>query len=235
MSHVPPLAGVIGTLPLPNTAPTPEVGETVKAADVQGAVQALLNQDATIEALFLALAGGTMTGAITLAAIPSCLVLPNGGTIQLQSGSAVDAATGVQIQALAGSRMIIAGRRIRGARTVLTDLDHTIAHTTSGAIIGGTRFEVSSTPALVRTITIDKNTVVPLPHETIDVLMPGPTATGQAYKFKRNDGTTIAEFWGNAAGDAGAWAEFEYDGGVWRLGANSGGGSAGGVLSGPGA
>lgn len=230
-----PLTGVIGTLPLPNTTVAPIPGENVLAIHVQVPVQALLDQDATLEALKLSLAGGTMTGAITLAAIPSCLVLPSGGTAQLQPGSAVDAASTVQVQMLAGSRMIIAGRRIRGSRTLLSDANHTIAHTTSGAIIGGSRFEVSSTPALVRTIIIDKNTVAPAPNETIDVLMPGPAATGQAYIFKRNDGTTIAEFWGNAAGDAGAWAEFEYDGGVWRLGANSGGGSAGGVLSGPGA
>lgn len=230
-----PLTGVIGALPLPNTTVAPIPGENVLAVHVQVPVQALLDQDATLEALKLSLAGGTMTGAITLAAIPSCLVLPSGGTAQLQSGSAVDAASNVQVQMLAGSRMIIAGRRADGARTVLSDANHTIAHTTSGAIIGGSRFEVSSAPALVRTITIDTVTISWLPNEWIDVLMPGPTATGKAYIFKRNDGTTIAEFWGNAAGDAGAWAQFQYDGGVIRLGANSGGGSAGGVLSGPGA
>lgn len=50
MSLTPALTGVVGTLPLPNTAPTPASGETVKAADVQDAVQALLNQDATLQA-----------------------------------------------------------------------------------------------------------------------------------------------------------------------------------------
>lgn len=46
----PALTGVAGSLPLPNTAPTPKNGETVKAEDVQNAVQSLLNQDATLEA-----------------------------------------------------------------------------------------------------------------------------------------------------------------------------------------
>lgn len=52
MSKVPPLTGVVigGPFPLPNTTPTPEVGETVKAADVQMAAQGLLNQEATLEA-----------------------------------------------------------------------------------------------------------------------------------------------------------------------------------------
>lgn len=50
MPLVPPLTGNVGTLPLPGTAPTPKNGETVRAEDVQNAVQALLDQDATIEA-----------------------------------------------------------------------------------------------------------------------------------------------------------------------------------------
>jgi len=52
MSKVPPLTGVAfgGAWPLPNTTPTPEVGETVRAADVQMAAQGLLNADASFEA-----------------------------------------------------------------------------------------------------------------------------------------------------------------------------------------
>lgn len=53
MSLFPALTGVAGLLPLPNTAPTPAAGETVKASDVQLAVQALLDQDATIVASYL--------------------------------------------------------------------------------------------------------------------------------------------------------------------------------------
>lgn len=51
VSKSPPLTGVVipGAWPLPNTTPTPEVGETVKAVDVQMAAQGLLNQDRTIE------------------------------------------------------------------------------------------------------------------------------------------------------------------------------------------
>lgn len=49
MSLIPALTGVAGVLPLPGTAPTPAVGELVNAENVQEAVQALLNQDATLE------------------------------------------------------------------------------------------------------------------------------------------------------------------------------------------
>lgn len=52
MPLFPALTGVAGTLPLPNTAPTPAAGEPVRAADIQNAVQALLNQDATLAANF---------------------------------------------------------------------------------------------------------------------------------------------------------------------------------------
>ncbi len=118
-------------------------------------------------------------------------------------------------------------RRARGA--ALADSNHTLD------VSEGDRFELSATPALVRTITLDKVGVVPEEGECIELLVPGAMATGQQYLIKRNSGTTIAEFYGNAAGDAGAWAEFEYVGGDWRLGANCSGGSAGGVMPGAGA
>ena len=121
------------------------------------------------------------------------------------------------------------GRLALSARVPLSDADHTIK------VSDGHRFEVSSAPALIRTITLSDTAPVPSENETIEVVMPGPAATGQQYLIKRVGGVTVAEFWGNAAGDAGAWAQFEFVGGVWRLGANSGGGSAGGVLSGAGA
>jgi hypothetical protein len=82
-----PLTGAVGTLPLPNTAVVPIPGELVQAVHVQVPVQALLDQDATLEALKLSLAGGTMTGALTLAGIPGAIVLPNGGTFIARDGA----------------------------------------------------------------------------------------------------------------------------------------------------
>lgn len=44
-----PLTGVVGTLPLPNTTVAPIAGELVQAVHVQVPMQALLDQDATLE------------------------------------------------------------------------------------------------------------------------------------------------------------------------------------------
>ena len=49
MSLVPAMTGVSTPLPIANTAPTPANGEPVRAEDVQDAVQALLNQDKSLE------------------------------------------------------------------------------------------------------------------------------------------------------------------------------------------
>lgn len=164
MSKVPALTGVVGTLPLPNTTPTPAVGETVKAEDVQMAAQGLLNQDATLEALKLSLAGGTMTGGLTLAGIPGALVLPNGGTITVQPGGVVTVAAGGEIlvdglvrfeNATAELRMDAAsfanlyGRtRIRGY-TDLTDADHTLYDSVT---LGNHHIRMLTAPAANRKI-----------------------------------------------------------------------------------
>lgn len=161
-----PLTGAIGTLPLPNTTVAPVAGELVQAVHVQVPVQALLDQDATLEALKLSLAGGTMTGAITLAAIPSALVLPNLGTIQLQGGSSADVASGAQILALGLIRLSTAtaelrvdaasfanlyGRtRIRG-HTDLADASHILYDSVTG---GNHYIRVTGPPAATRTITL---------------------------------------------------------------------------------
>lgn len=125
--------------------------------------------------------------------------------------------------------LMYAKKNRRRTRVTLTDANHTID------VSLGDRFQVSNAPALPRTIIIDDVSVVPRNGDTVEIIAPGPLATGQFYLIKRVGGVIIAEFWGNTLGDAGAYAEFEYVAGLWRLGANGGGGAAGGVLSGPGA
>lgn len=128
----------------------------------------------------------------------------------------------------------ISGRRVRGARTVLPEI-LVGPYTQTISVTGGNRFEVVNAPANVQVIKLSDTSPTPQANETIEILVPGPMSTGKFYEIRRADGTLIAEYYGNTAGDAGAWAEFEFVGGVWRLGANGGGGSAGGVLAGPGA
>lgn len=166
MSKVPALTGVVGTLPLPNTTPTPEVGETVKAEDVQMAAQGLLNQDATLEALKLSLAGGTMTGGLTLAGMPGSLVLPNGGTFTVQPGGVVTVAAGgeilvdglvrfenatAELRVDAASFANLYGRtRIRG-NTDLTDANHVLYDSLTG---GNHYIRMLTPPAANRTLTL---------------------------------------------------------------------------------
>lgn len=116
------------------------------------------------------------------------------------------------------------GRFSRGvARVVMADGDKTIGVAAGAGIdYSGRRFELYAAPGAVRDITIDRVTAVPVPTEVIECFIPGPVASGQQYIFKRNDGTVICEFWGNDEGDGGIWAEFIYEGSVWRLGRNSG-------------
>lgn len=116
------------------------------------------------------------------------------------------------------------GRVTRGvARVTVADGNKTLGVKAGAGIdYAGRRFELDKAPAAVRTITIDKNTAVPVANEVIECFIPGAVATGQQYIFKRNDGTSICEFWGLDEGDAGMWAEFVYDGSVWCLGRNSG-------------
>ena len=116
------------------------------------------------------------------------------------------------------------GRFSRGvARVVVADGNKTLGVVAGAGIdYSGRRFELDATPGAVRTITIDKVTAVPTATEVIECFIPGAVPTGQQYIFKRNDGTSICEFWGNDESDGGMWAEFVYEGSVWRLGRNSG-------------
>lgn len=172
----------------------------------------------------------------------STATFESGATLEFQSGaiagwdggaSAVFA-SGASLTSQAGSTCMVAGRRARGARVVLTAVVGS-PYTQTISLVSGNRFELPNAPANTQVIKIASTSPTPDANETIELLLPGPCATGKIYEIRRADGTLIAEFWGNAAGDAGAWAEFEFAGGVWRLGANGGGGSAGGVLSGIGA
>lgn len=72
MSLSPALTGVASAYPLPNTTPTPAVGELVKASDVQLAAQGLLNQDMALQAqvnLKAPIASPTFTGTLTTPAL----------------------------------------------------------------------------------------------------------------------------------------------------------------------
>lgn len=79
-----PLTGVIGTLPLPNTTVVPIPGELVQATHVQVPVQALLDQDATLEDF----------------AVVDIVGRPGGNTRAVQFNTAITVFDGVATDAL---------------------------------------------------------------------------------------------------------------------------------------
>lgn len=224
----------------------------IKVGDVNPLFEVLLDNDATLDDLKANLAGATFTGNI---------VIPTGVQITVQSGGKIVGEVGSDIEvggdltvkstgavtveglgtvtlestaeligeagssvALSGKTAIL-GRYRRGLRIALTDSNHTISPAT------GFCFELSATPAAVRTIKLQTTTApVPDANEMLEIIVPGAMAVGKNYIIAREDNTPICEFWGNAAGDAGASAQFEFNAGVWRLGLNCAGGAAGGVL-----
>lgn len=138
------------------------------------------------------------------------------------------------------------GRRIRRPRVnSLTDGDKTFD------VSQGDVFAVRNNPAALRTITL-KSTgtgTTPVDGESIEIIVNGPLAALHNYDIKREDGTIIASFWGTDTISNPTWtsvqpmARFDFVGGVWRLGMNTGAGGPsaiganeyGGVIPGPGA
>lgn len=224
MSKSPPLVAVAGTLPLPGTTPTPAVGEVVRAADIQMCAQGLLNQDATLEATKLSLAGGTMTGPI----VGSGAAAING---TWASSATVSCTGGWQwSNSAAFSGLTTLGGRavLRSARVAVADLAATkrlgvVAF--AGTDFVGKRFALGASAATPRVrVLADAG---PQEGECIEVLYGAGAAalpTGHNYQFQRQDGTVIASIYVTAIGSNALtfWIEFEYVGGVWRLGANSG-------------
>jgi len=126
-------------------------------------------------------------------------------------------------QFITGLVRMLGRKSLRRNRVLLSDADQTVD------VSQGDIFELTNVPAVIRTITIGE-TPAPEEEEVIAFIVPGAMATGKQHVIRRASGVVIAEIWGNAAGDAGAYLEVERVGGLWRLGANCSGGAAGGVL-----
>ncbi len=111
----------------------------------------------------------------------------------------------------------VSGRRVRGASVALSNADHTVL------VTDGNRFRLAN-PGPSRVITLKSTGTVPTANETIEFLWRGFGASvSNTWSFQREDATVIATFTASASADnTPMWAEFEFDGGVWRLGATSG-------------
>lgn len=212
---------VIGAELVVSGAANPAVNGNWIAGDIPSATTVQLYQRADPLADTLAMsAGASFAGAAGAA----------GGTISWSARFPWAAYLGWQ-------QTILSQASKASSSVSLSDMDHTVGP------LDGHRFALTEAPAAVRTITLSdvvpqwyggaNNALAPINigPPFMEFLVRKGMATGQQYKFKRADATPIAEIWGNAAGDAGAWVQFEYISGVWRLGPNCGGGSAGGVLA----
>ncbi len=114
--------------------------------------------------------------------------------------------------------LIVLGRTRRRARVVLSDANQTID---TGQ---GDCFELPGAPAATRTIKLRTSTApIPAANELIELIVPSSgLATATLYSIQREDTTVICTFLGALLTAASITARFEFDGGVWRLGMNSG-------------
>ncbi len=99
------------------------------------------------------------------------------------------------------------GRKVlRRPRVVLADANVTINPSQ------GDTFELSSAPAGVRTIKLKYTSPTPAIGESMELVVGGAIATALQYIIKREDNLlTIAEFYGNAAGDVAPYARFDFE------------------------
>lgn len=143
-----------------------------------------------------------------------------------------DATLGAHLDGTAFSDVVKMNGRVvrRRARSLLTDADHTLK------VTDGDVFELPPAPAAGRVITLSMTSPVPEEGETMRFVCPGLT-DANTYQFQISGPVLVASFYGTTLGNTCVSAEFEFTGGVWRLGMNSGWvqSATQGVLAGPGA
>lgn len=234
-------ADYLGAVPV-TAIDEPDDGNDVMAADLRQTAAALLaNDDYIINdatdglAAKVNRAGDTFTGAVIFSdsATFDDPVIVN-DNFEANSTSQFSAT----VTATSASTVLLLGRKsLRRARVTVTDASQTIN------VTQGDRFELPANNAAPRTITL-KSTAPAIPNtsECVEFLWtPGVAGgAGTQYTFQREDTTVVATFVGSAIANTGAvWAEFEFAGGVWRLGHSSGtpydGTGSYGVVAGAGA
>lgn len=170
-------------------------------------------------------AGGAWTFATgaTFSSGATCAIA-SGGTFSAASGSTCTLAG--TVSAMSTSKVSLLGRVVpRSARVGVADDNKTIGVAAgSGIDYSGKRFLLAAVPGSPRTITLAHANATPEAEETMEVLWrSGTVGAGTQYTFQREDATVVATFVGPTdATYINVWAEFEYSGGVWKLGASSG-------------
>lgn len=193
----------------------------------------------------------TMNGAVTLNGAMTCtsngdITLQSGCTVTGQSGSSITMASGASVviqggatlncqasstTTLAGTNTLsgtttiggavsITGRRqLHRARVTLSDANQSVN------VGQGDRFLLPANNAAPRNIELTSTGTVPNEGETLEFYWhpAGAGGAGTQYSFKREDATVVATLVGSSIADTGTvFVEFEFVGGVWRLGRSSG-------------
>ncbi len=220
----------VGTLTVSSAA-------TFSAASTFSSTVAL-NGAVTLNAALTCTTNGDITlqsGCAVTGQSGSSLTMENGSTLTAQAGSTTTLAG---TNTLSGTTTIsgtttlsgattgisgtvsLTGRRIlRRARVTVTDASQSIN------VSQGDRFEVPANNAAPRVITLTSTGTVPSAGECLEFIWnpAGAGGAGTQYTFQREDATVVATFDGSAVADTGTvCAEFEFAGGVWRLGYSSG-------------
>ncbi len=220
----------------------PQAGTPVLAADVEAGEQVLLNRTHNLNLGKLDLAGGTMTGAITLDNSASSLVAPSGSTIQIQPGAVIDIAdnkpsTSVAVEGKirfvndgellmdSGTLTQLLGKTRIQARESLSDADHNLDVNSNN-----NRIIMRTSPTANRVLTLLKASASPAPVAgdwfEVTVLL-GTSAFFVALQQEGAGGSVYVGFLlsdGSASANIAGTIVVEYDGTNWRFA--SGGGSA---------
>jgi hypothetical protein len=210
----------------------PQTGTDVLAADVEAGEQVLVNRTHNLNLHKLALAGGTMTGALTLDDSASSLVVPAGGSIQVQAGGSISIAddlpnagllcdgkirleNNAELQLDSGTLTQLLGKTRIQAQESLSDADHNIdVNSNKNRII------MRTPPAATRVLTILKASASPAPvaGDWFEITVLINTSTHMVTIAREGSIAVIASI-GDGVGAGGAWGTvlIEYDGTNWRF------------------
>ena len=142
------------------------------------------------------------------------------GSATLAGTNTISGATTLSNTTTVSGAVALTGRRqLYRTRVVLTDADQALN------VSQGDRFLLPAANASPRTIELTSTGTVPNEGETLTFFWhPGTGGGGGTqYTFEREDSTVIATFVGAQVADTGTvFAEFEFIGGIWKLGPSSG-------------
>jgi hypothetical protein len=140
------------------------------------------------------------------------------GSLNLGAAATVNGNAGT-VTTLPGLTKLTGRKALRRARVLLADASQAVN------VSQGDTFDLSSAPVAARVITLTSTGAnAPSAGESLEFICNSVPVAGDRYTFQREDLTVVATFTGPPTITAlnSCNARFDFTGGVWRLGANSG-------------